>query len=64
MKETEPASCNGQTQTGLERNCDMRGRCLPTSILFTPRGRVMAYEFRLNFERICMMCVIVVWSRT
>ena len=33
-KETEPASCNGKTQTGSEWNCAMRGRCLPTSVLF------------------------------
>ena len=30
----------------------------------TPRGRVMAYGFRLDSERICMMCVIVGWSGT
>ena len=30
----------------------------------TPRGFVMAYGFRPDFERICMMCVIVGWSGT
>ena len=33
-KGTRPASCSGRTRTGSERNCTMRGRCLPTSILF------------------------------
>ena len=34
MKETEPVSSSGWTWTGSERNCSMRGRYLPTSILF------------------------------
>ena len=33
-KKIEPASCSGQTQTGSERNCATRGRCLSTSVLF------------------------------
>ena len=31
---SELASYSGQTQKGLERNCAMRGRCLPTLVLF------------------------------
>ena len=33
-KGTGPASWSGQTQTGSERNCATRFRCLPSSILF------------------------------
>ena len=30
----------------------------------TPRVRVMAYGFRPDFGRICMMCVVVGWLGT
>ena len=59
MKETEQASCSRQTQTGSERNYATRGRCLPTSVFFTPRGRIMAYGFLPDSRRICMMRAIV-----
>ena len=33
-KRRGPASCCGRIRKGLEQNCAMRCRCLPTSVLF------------------------------
>ena len=59
-KETKPASCSGWTWTGSEQNCAMRGRCLPTSVLFYalgPRnGLRVSFGFQENLYVVLFVC--------